>query len=101
MNIPIELFLGFIAMTFILIVVGIVRKVPALMVISGMFILFLSVVSTGIIMGKIPVSSVTSGATTTYTFQDNVFVFTNTTKVIFALFGGIVMIIGALMMRDD
>lgn len=101
MDIPIELFLGFIATTVIMIIIGIVRQpqIPALIVFAGMFILTIVVTTDGIIMGKIPASSTESGSTVNYTFVDNVFVFDNFIKTIFALFAVILMLSGALLTK--
>lgn len=53
-NIPVELFLGFIGMTFMLIVIGIVRKpnVPVLVVSAGAFILSIAVMTDNIVLGQ-------------------------------------------------
>lgn len=52
-DIPIELFLGFISMTVIFIVIGIIRKpnVPVLVVTAGVFILTIAVITTNIQLG--------------------------------------------------
>ena len=99
MDIPIELFLGFTGISIVLAIFGFLRnpQIPATIVMGGMFILTLSVATTGIIMGKIPITSVDSGSTTTYTFTDNIFEFTDFPKTIFALIGVMCMILGGLM----
>lgn len=53
-DIPVELFLGFIGISFILIVIGIVRRpmIPALIVFAGMFILAISMVTDNIVFGS-------------------------------------------------
>jgi hypothetical protein len=99
MEIPIELFLGFTALFLAVGIVGFIRnpQVPAMIVISGIFILTLGVITNGIIMGAIPTTSVTSGSTTNYSFEDNVFEFTEMHKTLFAIVGAIMMLMGGLM----
>lgn len=103
MELPIELFLGFIGVSIALAIFGFMRnpQIPATIVMGGMFILTLSVSTTGIIMGKIPVTSVDSGATTTYTFEDNIYEFTEFPKTVFALIGVMCMILGGLMVMKE
>ena len=103
MEIPVELFLGFIGVSIAMAIFGFVRnpQIPATIVMGGMFILTLSVATTGIIMGKIPVTSVDSGSTTTYTFVDNTYDFTEFPKTIFALIGVMLMILGGLMVMRE
>jgi len=99
MNIPIELFLGFTGVSIAFAIFGFARnpQVPVTIVIGGIFILLLAVSTTGIIMGKIPTTSVTSGSTVNYTFIDNVFDFTELHKVLFAVLGAFMMLFGGLM----
>ena len=101
MNIPIELFLGFIAISISLAIFGFIRnpQIPAMLAFAGIFIMFIAVTTDNIIMGKIPVESVVSGSTTSYTFEDNTFQFTEIPKTIFALIGVICMLCGGLMLR--
>ena len=103
MQIPIELFLGFVGASIALGIFGFMRnpQIPATIVMGGMFILTLSVATTEIIMGKIPVSSIDSGSTTNYTFTDNIYEFTELPKTIFALIGVMFMILGGLMVMRD
>ena len=103
MEIPIELFLAGLGVSLALAVFGFCRnpQIPATIVMGGMFILFLSVVTTEINMGKIPTTSVNSGSTTTYTFTDNIFEFTEMNKVFFSLLGVMCMILGGLMVMRD
>ena len=97
--IPIELFLGFIGITLVLVGIGLARQIPAMMVFAGMFLLMWTMIITEIDMGSIPVQAVDSGATTTYNYEPDIFEFTEWPKVIFALFSVILMLIGALMTR--
>jgi hypothetical protein len=103
MDIPIELFLGFIGVSIALAIFGFLRNppIPATIVMGGMFILFLSVATDNVIMGKIPTTSVTSGSTVNYTFIDNTYEFTEMPKVIFALIGVMCMILGGLMVMRE
>lgn len=99
MNIPFELFLGFVVACIGLGVFGLIRQpqIPAMLVFAGLFILTISVVTTGVIMGKIPTTSTVSGLTTTYEFEDNIFEFTELPKTLFALLSVIFMLLGAVM----
>lgn len=99
MEIPFELFIAFIGMSLAMAVFGFLRnpQIPAMVCFGGIFILMVAVVTDGVIMGKIPVASASSGSTTTYTFEDNVFPFDNWSKTLFAFMGGIMMLLGALM----
>ena len=101
--IPVEMFLAGLGVSIALAIFGFIRSppIPATIVIGGMFILTLSVITGGIIMGKIPTTSVTSGSTVNYTFIDNVYEFTEMNKVIFALFGVMAMILGGLMVMRE
>jgi len=101
MDIPVEIFLGFIAISFILIGIGLVRKIPAMIVFAGFFVLTWSVMPDNIIMGQIPTTSTVSGAVTTYEFEPDLFPFTEMVKVIFAFFSLVLILMGALMMRVD
>jgi hypothetical protein len=103
MDIPIELFLGFIGVSIALAIFGFLRNppIPATIVMGGMFILFLSVATDNVIMGKIPTTSVTNGSTVNYTFIDNTYEFTEMPKVIFALIGVMCMILGGLMVMRE
>lgn len=103
MDIPVELFLGFIGVSIAIALFGFVRnpQIPACLVMGGMFILFLSVATDNVIMGKIPTTSVTSGSTVNYTFIDNIFEFNELPKVIFALIGTMFMIVGGLMVMKE
>lgn len=98
-NIPVELFLGFIGISVGMAIFGFIRnpQIPAMMVFAGMFILSIAVITTGVIMGKIPESSSVSGSTTTYVMVDNIFIFTELPKTLFGLLGAIFMLSGALM----
>lgn len=97
--IPVELFLGFVAIGIGLSIFGFIRQpqIPAMLAFGGIFILFMSVMFGGIIMGKIPITSIESGSTVTYAFMDNVFDFRGLPQVIFSLVGVIMMLSGGLM----
>ena len=96
---PIELFLGGIVLSIAVAIFGFIRQpqIPAMLVFAGMFILVLTLMNDGIIMGKIPITSTSSGNVVTYAFIDNVFEFTELPKTIFAIMGSVLMLIGALM----
>lgn len=98
---PVELFLGFIAMAIAMAIFGFMRQpqIPAMVSFAGIFILFISIMLSGIIMGKMPDSSVTSGSTTNYNMTDNVFDFTGFPQVIFGFVGSIMALTGGLMVN--
>lgn len=101
MDIPIELFLGFIATTFIMIIIGIVRnpQIPALIVFAGMFLLTITITTDNIIMGQLVTLSTFNTTNTEYDYEPDLFPFTEMVKVIFALFAVILMLSGALLTR--
>lgn len=96
---PIEIFLGFTGISIALAIFGFIRQppIPAMLAFGGMFILFVSVMTGGIIMGSIPEASISSGSTTTYQMTDNVFDFQGFPQMLFALMGVIMMLSGGLM----
>ena len=77
MNIPFEVFFGFIGVSAFLFVLGLVKQptIPASVVASGMFILLIASMADGLIMGNLVTKSVQSGSTTTYTYTADVFAF--------------------------
>lgn len=91
---PIELFLGFVAISVGIAIFGFIRQpqIPAMLAFGGLFILFISVMVGGLIMGSIPDSSTTAGATTTYDMTDNNYDFRGFPQVVFALMGAIMML---------
>lgn len=96
---PVELFLGFIVMSVAIGIFGFIRQpqIPAMLAFGGIFILFISVMVGGIIMGTIPQDSTSSGDTTSYTMIDNTFDFRGFPQMVFGLMGGIMMLTGGLM----
>ncbi len=103
MDIPIEIFLGFMGLSFAMAVMSFMPKTkqPFLLFIAGVMITFMSVTTDNIIMGKIPITSTVSGSTTTYAFIDNLFEFTQWHKILFALIGSIMLIVGAVVWKDS
>ena len=99
MDIPVELFLGFIGISLVMVGISLAKQIPAIMVFGGMFMLIWVVVTDNIIMGKIPTTSTVSGSVTTYDFEDNLFPLTDWGKVIFSLFAVIMMLVGALITK--
>lgn len=99
---PVELFLGFIAMAIAMAIFGFMRQpqIPAMVSFAGIFILFISIMISGLIMGKIPTESIeVSASTTQYEFTDNVFDFTGFPQVIFGFVGSIMALTGGLMVN--
>jgi hypothetical protein len=99
MEVPIELFFGFIGVTLTLVAIGLAKGVPALLVFAGMFLLMWTVVIDDINMGNIPRNATTSGATTTYDYIDDPYPFISWPKVIFSLFSVVLMLVGALLTK--
>jgi cytochrome c biogenesis protein ResB len=98
--IPIELFGIFLGISIVLLGVGISKKVGAIIVCSGIILLFVAVITDIIIMGQVVDTSVTSGSTTTYTYKDATFEFTEIHKVLMVIVGIFIMLIGALYYRE-
>jgi hypothetical protein len=100
MNIPIELFAIFLGVSMALLGVGLAKKVGAIILCSGMFVLFTAIITDFIIMGSIPSSSTVSGSTTTYVMVDNLFEFTELHKIFMSIVGIFIMLIGVLFARE-
>lgn len=98
-NLPIEVFFGFIAVTLVLVALGIARKVPALIVFAGMFLLMWVALIDSFNLGSIPTSSNQVGSTINYNYEPDTYLFTEWLKVIFALFSVTLMLIGALLTK--
>ena len=103
MNIPFEVFFGFIGVSAFLFILGLVKQptIPASVVCSGMFILFIAVFADNLIMGNLVSQSSQSGSVTTYTYKSDLFPMNNYVKVFIALIGTMIMLIGGLMLRSD
>jgi len=101
--VPIEIFLPFIALAFVMALISFLPRTKnyALLMISGSMITFWALITDIIILSKIPDTSITSGAITTYTFKDNTFEFTQWPKIFFALIGSIMMLMGGLAWKDE
>lgn len=100
-NVPIEVFLPLIALSLSMGVLGMWKKIPFVLLISGAIITFIAIDTTSISLGKIPEKSVTTGLTTTYTFIDNTFEFTQWHKIFISLIGSIIMFIGAFQFKES
>jgi len=96
MDVPLELFLGFMGLSFAMAVIGLCQRIPMLLLIAGAFITVWALITDVIIMGKIPSTSIISGSTTTYTFIDNPYVFTQYPKILIAIIGAVIMLAGGL-----
>lgn len=99
MQIPIELFFGFIGVTLTLVAIGLAKGIPALLVFAGMFLLMWVAVTDEINMGNIPHNATQSGSVTTYEYQHDPYSFISWPKVIFGLFAVILMLVGALLTK--
>lgn len=100
MYIPIELFGIFLGLSVVFLGVGMSKKAGAIIVCSGIVLLFVAIITDFIIMGKVVDTSVTVLTTTTYTYKDATFEFTNFHKMLMAIIGIFIMIIGALYYRE-
>lgn len=137
MDIHIALFLGFLSLTFLFFVMGIVRRAPYMLVFTGLFIFFISVMTDNIIMGyrdagesavlnsthtdtdsrtvctgvnqlvcTVSITNSTSHTDYDYFFLSGtesaiLYPFTDMPKVIFAVFGSVLMLVGALVYLRD
>lgn len=101
MDIPFQLFLGFIGISIGLAVFGFIRQpqIPAMLAFAGMFMLAFTVATDNIIMNEhvsIVNANTTSGVSQ-YSYTPNLFHFDQYPKMIFALISSIFMLGGALM----
>jgi hypothetical protein len=100
-NIPIEIFLPLIGLCLAMGTLGIWKKIPLTMLIAGAIISFLAIQTDSIILGKIPITSTTSGSTTTYAFIDNEFTLDAWSKIFIGLIGSILMFVGAIQWKKE
>jgi len=101
MDIPIELFGFFLGVSMVLVGIGLTKRQGVAMFAGGLFIIFIAVLTDNIIMGKIPESSTVSGSVTTYVMVDNPFSFTEWHKILMALIGVVIMVIGAFTRAEN
>ena len=105
MNIPFEVFFGFIGVSAFLFILGLARQptIPASVVASGMFILLISAMADGLIMGQLVQKSTFANTTniTTYTYTPDVFQMNNYVRIGIALIGCMIMLIGGGMLRSE
>ncbi len=101
-NIPIELFGMLIAVACVFIGIGIVKRVGVSVFVGGLFIVVIMLLTDNIIMGSQVVSSTfnTTSSTTSYTYATVLFQFTQYHKIIGALMGSMIMLVGALVWRQ-
>lgn len=95
---PIEIFGIFIGVSIVIGVLGLMRQpqIPAMVAMGGIMIFFISIITNGVILGVIPESSATSGATTTYAMENNTFDFTGLPQIFGAIVGVIMMLYGGI-----
>ena len=103
MEIPIEIFLPLIGLSLAMAVISFLPKERPyfLLMLAGSIIAFSSLTTDTILLGKIPSTSVVSGSTTTYTFIDNTFEFTEWYKIFFMLIGVVIMLAGAIAWKTE
>lgn len=99
MEVPFEVFFGFIGVTLTLVAIGLAKGIPALLVFAGMFLLMWVVVTDEINMGNIPHNATDTGSVTTYEYKDDPYLFIEWPKVIFGLFAVVLMLVGALLTK--
>lgn len=95
----IEIFMAIIGLGVALAIFGFLRnpQVPATIAFGGIIIFFIAVMTTSLDMGNLVQESVTTGDTTEYTYQEDIEPFTDLSKVVIALIGVILMLLGGLM----
>ena len=98
-NIPIELFGLFMALAAVMIGIGIATRVGIIVMVGGLFVLFMAVLPDNIIMGSQVATSTISGSSTTYTYNTVVFAFTSWAKVGTAFLGAMIMLVGFMVGR--
>lgn len=103
MNIPIELFAMFIGGAFGIVSIGLAKQQVAGVscAIGGMIIIVVALLTDVILLGIIPIESITVGDTTTYDYIDNTFTFTEWHKILMMIVGAFVMILGAVISQSD
>lgn len=109
MDIPVELFLGFIGITLIMTVIGLMRdpRIPLVIMVAGMFIFPFVAITDKIIMGyeteliTNTSANTTSNATvTSYTYGDAkpiYYDFTEYPKLFFGIYGSGLIFLGAIV----
>jgi len=100
-DIPYQLFLGFVAISIIMVIVGIVGRKAILVFVGGIFMFSMSILTDNIDMGSIPTSSVASGSTITYNYVPDFFVFDQWPKILFGMFSAIIMLTGWMVYRTN
>jgi len=97
MDTPVELFAILIGVACVIVAVGLAKKLGVALAIGGMFILMIGLVTDNIILGQVPQSSTTSGATTTYLMVDNPFPLESWHKVLLSLLGIFLCLLGGIL----
>lgn len=96
MNIPFELFTALIGIFLAVGVISLWKKSPFVLIIVGAVIATLGIFTDSIIMGKIPLSSTSSGSTISYIFTDNLYLLDAWSKIFICLIGAVLSIVGGL-----
>jgi hypothetical protein len=101
MQLPIEIFSIAIGLSVALGIFGFIRnpQIPAMMAFAGIFILFIAITTDQLKMGNLVSQSIFNSTSniTDYSYNDDIFQFTELPKTIFALLGSIFMLAGGLM----
>ena len=98
-NIPIELFGLFMGMSAVMIGIGIASKTGIIVMVGGLFVLFMAVLPDNLIMGSQVATSTIAGSSTTYTYNTVVFAYNQWAKVGTAFLGAMIMLVGFMVGR--
>lgn len=95
------MFSVFMGMSLVFVGLGIIKQAPIGLFIAGIFILFVSVITTEIDMGALATTLTdTSPTTTDVTYTANNFEFTKEIKVMFALTGTFILMMSIMIARN-
>jgi hypothetical protein len=101
MELPFEMFSVFMAMSLVFVGLGIIKQAPIGLFIAGIFILFVSVITTEIDMGALATTLTdTSSTVTDVTYTPNNFEFTQEIKVMFALTGTFLIMMSLMIAKN-
>lgn len=102
MELPFEMFSVFMGMSLVFVGLGIIKQAPIGLFIAGIFILFVSVITTEIDMGALATTLTDVSPTVTdVEYTPNNFVFTQEIKVMFALTGTFILMMSIMIARNN
>jgi hypothetical protein len=101
MELPFEMFSVFMGMSLVFVGLGIIKQAPIGLFIAGIFILFVSVITTEIDMGALATTMTDISPTVTNVeYEPNNFEFTQEIKVMFALTGTFIIMMSIMVARN-